>query len=1408
MANIAYEPAYESRTPARYWDCGWFSYLTFGWVNPLVETGIQRQVRLEDTPELADSEDALVNTRALSENLNDAERSRKSHPLLRALAITFWAEFSIMQMLRVAAHFLGLLNPILMAKVLVFQERQNEGQELTGEEKRNGFESVSALIALGFFMVFYNAQMQFYQNRLGVRMGSALRGAVLFRCIQGERGVGNTRTTGPSAYNVLSFDIDPIVDIIWIILAVWLFPIQFISTMVVLFQHVGWAVVPGLTTIIIVKIFCGVLLYQDGVLRHRLLTAKDKRLRLCNEGFNNIRTLHMLAWRGVFDRQIMDARVHELHAQKMRLWMTKMVAAMDYSLGMIVTFVTLAYYVVHMGGDLKASVALPVITLITNLTGPIGQFPLWMNQYMVWHSAYGRLSAFIGLVNRPNVDDSSADDSSDPPPPRNVADGRGGGCAFADCTLAWCSPPLATKDNPKGQPLLEQTGFELQSLDVGVRAGELLVVLGLEGQGKSSVLFGLLGEMTVKSGTAYSPAIVRHSAETRFTSFPGLTSSVKASRKLACEEKDAIVNPMAVPFSAQNAMLFTGSIRWNILFGAPYQSSLYNNVLRACALEEDLASMPAGDLTEVAQAGATLSGGQKRRISLARAVYRAGVALQQQPGITPLVLLDDPLCSLDKKVAEHVSEGLFDPAIGLLASCAVVVATADPWWVGSVQRRIAPQDQSTSAAPSTQGNRLQVALLRNGHMVAQGSLFDVERRGFSELEGLADSSDTAAGQEGAHSQGQGLQLPQPPVNAQSNPQGDDDDEVEQAPEEPVNPGSSSSPVVSKMADSQTQTELTEAQREALHVVKEEERDEGQVGLSTYKSYLSAVGTFKLVLCAFALTGIMVFQNLCNLWITYWTTEKKSKSFVYTSLKTVGVTPPTQPHQLLHVFACLVACFTLCNFAGHAMEIIGGISAAKKLFKQALSGTFDRPFRFWDANPTGRVLNRFSEDVMVMDAAITNIMGVIFGAVLYFVGHAFILALSNPYSLLLLPPIAAGLEYYARYYRMTIREVHRIFRVRMGLLYQDMIEAITGRVTVRSFAREGQVMEATIDNLDRYQQVAFCKLSLALWLGLRMAAIGYILSFWTMLRPILQYYGWVGKQSAALVGFSMTYSTETVGIIQQFVTNFSDLEMQLISIERLSAYNAEQERQRQAQQGVVASRNAGLELANVTVTYREGLLPALVGVSLSFSPGEVAAIMGRTGAGKSSLLLSILQLVPYEGNIFVHGQSLRDLGAEDVRRRLVGVVPQQPVLFDGNLRWNLDPEESHSDEDLWAALAAVGLEAKCREAGGLTAAVPGSDADAASEESVEAVSKVDLSQGQQQLLCAARALLRQPKVAMLDEVAASLPAEAATSMVSALVGRFKALDATVLMVTHQESLLACCERVVRLAGGRIVGDSRS
>jgi len=820
-------------------------------------------------------------------------------------------------------------------------------------------------------------------------------------------------------------------------------------------------------------------------------------------------------------------------------------------------------------------------------------------------------------------------------------------------------------------------------------------------------------------------------------------------------------------------------VRSNILFGLEYDAGLYAQVLKACSLDTDLASMIAGDLSEVAQGGATLSGGQRARLGLARAAYRAALARRGRPGSAPLVLLDDPFCALDRRVATEICQALFAPPAGLLVGCAVVVAAADPWWLSCL-----PLD----------GGNLKVAILREGQILALDTPKKVLEQGFDELQKLSMEVSRGMGS-GDGTGSAGMAMPMlAAASSVSNPQ---DDEVEEAAPPPLPPPAAASPPPppSKLSEAATQTLPGEAEaKKKGGLLVQEHREEGYVKGNTYLAYFWAVGPAMLTILCVSLTSIMVFQNLCTLWITYWTSEDKTSTFMWPWLKPFYKSPPEDPRQLLVIYACLAAGFTASNVAGHSLEILGGVRAAHSLFGEALLGTLSRPFRWWDSNPTGRVLNRFSEDVEVMDLAVTNILGVIFGAVLYFVGHALVLAISNPVTLALLPFVAYGMETYAVYYRSTIREIQRMYLVSMSTVYQDMVEAIIGKVTIRAFGSSRQVLCSNAEALDTFQRMSFAKTCVGLWIGLRMSLIGYTLSAYTSLQPVMTYFGLVSAQSAAIVGFSISYSHGIISIIQQFITNYSELEMQLISIERLREYAVVEAVQPPALTLEHAWRElpGGMVMKDVEVVYRFGLPPALTGVNLRFTEGQVAAIMGRTGAGKTSLLLSVLQLVPYTGEIIVGGRCLAHFAPEVVRANLVGVVPQQPLIFSGSLRTNLDPLGHRSDDELWRALEAMGLRGVC--------ASDGKDLNSSCGDG-----KLALSQGQQQLLCAARVLLRSPRVALLDEVTASLPPEVAMSTLTTLLSRFKDTRASILLVTHQEELLSACDRVVRVSAGRIIGD---
>lgn len=1352
-------------------EVSWASYLTFGWLNPMVEVGVQRQISLQDSPPLAMADDTLANTQTVLGFLGEQEGLARGNPVFWALLQSFWPQLLAMQMFNMAVYLVELLNPFVLQRLLVFQEAQNSGKELTASASMMGLEAAVSLVALGIFLLFFKAQRDLLKNRISLRITSSLKGAVVARGVEGlTRSPGNSDQAGSGSaaaiYNVISFDVEQCVDLVWVLLDVWLFPIQLTTALLALSSQVSSAIWPGLAAILLMKALNLVMGYWDGDYRDRLYFKKDERLGRCGEGFTNIRTLQMLAWTSSYEAAIAQARGQELQLQRTRLWLQKMPLALDYGLQALVSFVTLGFYVMSTGNALKASLALPVIAIIAKLIDPLGQIPMWMNKYKISRSAYDRTSRFMGFS--PSTSLSEPQYAGQPSAIQPIL-------SLHNCCFQWVraeeSQDALGMDEEAlvRQPLLDQSqgmhnygttepnrdmvSFELSNISLRLEIGQMLAVVGREAQGKSSLLLALLGEMHLKSGS--------------FSGFPcaqrsKCPDSAEHAKKLLHQ---AACGPRPIAFASQEPWFFTGSLQANVLFGLPLVPDLYEAVLQACALKADLPMLAADDQTEIAAGGSTLSGGQRARVGLARAAYAAALECRSRPDQPPLVLLDDPFCALDRSVASEVCSSLFSPGHGLLSCCMVVVAAADPWWLRLV-------DQAD----------IQLMVLRSGQVVKQGSIAELKGQDIPELQSLGSSA------------AQQVRVPISP-EPQHNPQ---DDEEREEPDRDSQTSSPSAAYGAKpriLNESYTQTPLTEEQEQKGIVTQQERREAGHVRLSTYMTYLTSAGFGTFTVLLVALIGISVFQNLCNLWVIYWTSDDKSSTTMYGQMKSLGLKPPESDGDMLKVYGCLVFAFYVSNISGHAIEIVGGIRAAGDIFNQALKGTLARPIMWWDMNPTGRVLNRFSQDVDVMDKAVTTIFGVIIGALLYFISHTIVLTFSNPIAICLLPFVALLMEYFARHYRITVRELQRVYLVSISDVYQEMTDAILGGASVRAFNMKTEVLCRCLLNLQELNRAFFAKTVLGQWVSLRLGVIGLCVSISSQLYPVLQYYQIVAPKSAALVGFAITYSTELVDIIQQFIMNFSDMEMQLVSIERLKEYSEWdcQSDAPAAQQQLVASEaQQGLLLVDVAVTYREGLKPALSGVTLTFAPRETVAIVGRTGAGKSSLLLAILQLVPHKGTISVGGIVLEGLSPR-ARAQLVAVVPQQPVIFAGSLRWNLDPDNHFGDEGLLAALQAVGL--------GQVVAEHGLDVYLNARGS----NCLALSVGQRQLVCAARALLQAPKAALLDEVTAALPREAALSTADKLLERFGTIGATVLLVTHQEELIPCCSRVVRLAGGRVISD---
>merc|ERR1719440_964486 len=344
----------------------------------------------------------------------------------------------------------------------------------------------------------------------------------------------------------------------------------------------------------------------------------------------------------------------------------------------------------------------------------------------------------------------------------------------------------------------------------------------------------------------------------------------------------------------------------------------------------------------------------------------------------------------------------------------------------------------------------------------------------------------------------------------------------------------------------------------LSLYADEKPASGMVAWSVYLRYSTLVGHRSMTLILISIGGIMISQQCVDLFLSYWTDENQNANFMHPYLtESVWTYAPLltgteTPRQMYSVYFALCVVFIAFNFAGFLIEVWGGLRAAGSTFTQGVTGCLRRPLLWWDTNPTGRVLNRLQTDQNVIDQTITRILGVITGAVYYFIGRTVFLGMVNPMAIVVLFPTIGALEYYAaRLYRPNLRELQRLVLVSKSPFYNSIVETLRGRVTVRAFGAQGAQVQSLLVAWSHVQKVGFLQFSLNQWLGIRLASISFLLSITSTLYPVLQYFGILPPQSAGMIGFAMMYSQQLEGILSQLIHNWSELETQMVSLERLA-----------------------------------------------------------------------------------------------------------------------------------------------------------------------------------------------------------------------------------------------------------------
>ncbi|EPY85138.1 multidrug resistance-associated protein 1 [Camelus ferus] len=835
----------------------------------------------------------------------------------------------------------------------------------------------------------------------------------------------------------------------------------------------------------------------------------------------------------------------------------------------------------------------------------------------------------------------------------------------------------------------------------------------------------------------------------------------------------------SVAYVPQQAWIQNVSLRENILFGRQLQERYYKAVIEGCALLPDLEILPSGDRTEIGEKGVNLSGGQKQRVSLARAVYCD----------SDIYLFDDPLSAVDAHVGKHIFENVIGPK-GLLKNKTRILVTHGISYLPQVDVIIVMSGGKISEMGSYQ------------ELLARDGAFAEFLRTYASTEQEQEQPDDGRGISVVNEEEEGLAGVSGPGKEVKQVENGMlvTDAAGKQPLRQLSNSSSYSGDVGRHHNSTAELQKAGAKEETWKLMEADKAQTGQVKLSVYWDYMKAIGLFISFLSIFLFLCNHVAALASNYWLSLWTDDP--------------IVNGTQEHTKvrLSVYGALGISQGISVF-GYSMAVsIGGIFASRRLHLDLLHNVLRSPMSFFERTPSGNLVNRFSKELDTVDSMIPQVIKMFMGSLFNVIGACIVILLATPIAAVVIPPLGLIYFFVQRFYVASSRQLKRLESVSRSPVYSHFNETLLGVSVIRAFEEQERFIRQSDLKVDENQKAYYPSIVANRWLAVRLEYVGNCIVLFAALFAVISRH----SLSAGLVGLSVSYSLQVTAYLNWLVRMSSEMETNIVAVERLKEYS-ETEKEAPWQIPEMAPPSAWPQVGRVEfrdygLRYREDLDLVLKHINVTIEGGEKVGIVGRTGAGKSSLTLGLFRInESAEGEIIIDNVNIARIGLHDLRFKIT-IIPQDPVLFSGSLRMNLDPFSQYSDEEVWTSLELAHLKGfvsalpdklnhECAEGGEnlrvLCSLLSG-------QEGVVLTLPPGLSLlvsvGQRQLVCLARALLRKTKILVLDEATAAVDLETDALIQSTIRTQFD--DCTVLTIAHRLNTIMDYTRVIVLDKGEI------
>lgn len=1358
-------PVSKERQVCREHNANFFSLLIFHWMSPLMKTGYRRQLELSDLPTINPVRAVSPTTDKMKESFERRLKNGDKYPLFWALHETYFREFWIGGACALGSTCLQVTSPFVLRFLIQFA---------TDAYIANLRNLPPPHLGAGLGLVFGVTIMQILQSLStnhfiyrGMLVGGMVRASMISMIyeksmvISGRAKAGGAelpdipaakaaaeiaakaKTRGPGGppgggppgggmgppgggpggvagdgvgwgngrvTNLMSVDTYRIDQASGMFHILWTAPLSVLITLALLIVNLTYSALAGFALLVLGLPILTMAIKKLFIRRKDINKITDQRVSLTQEILQSVRFVKFFGWEPAFLKRLEEFRAREIRAIQVLLSIRNAIMAISVSLPIFASMLAfITYSLTH--HNLAPAEVFSSLALFNSLRMPLNLLPLVIGQVTDAWSSLARIQEFLlseereeEAIFKPDapsaVEMQNASFTWERTPTQDL-EGTVGGTAAKPPMDGKVPKPIKEKksmqakteqkaarpEEPAGPPdssgedastLVEELEpFKLEDLTFEVGRNELVAVIGTVGSGKTSLLAALAGDMRKTAGEVI----------------------LGASRA----------------FCPQYAWIQNTTVRENILFGKEMDTKWYSDVIKACALQPDLDMLPDHDLTEIGERGITISGGQKQRLNIARAIYFDA----------DIVLLDDPLSAVDAHVGRHI----FDNAIlGLLKDKCRILATHQLWVL----------------------NRCDRIIWMEGGKIQAVDTFD---NLMAHSDGFRQLMETTA--------------------------------VEEKKE------------LTEAANVEDENEPSKKVKKSKGLMQSEERALASVPWSVYGAYIGASGSLlNAPLVAFLLIIAQGSNIVTGLWLSWWTADK----FGYSMGVYIGIYAALGVAQAVLMFAFMVSLS------------IFGTTASKGMLQAAMTRVLRAPMSFFDTTPLGRITNRFSRDVDVMDNTLTDAMRMYFFSISSIIS-VFILIISFFYYFAIaLVPLFLVFLFATSYYRASAREIKRFESVLRSSVFARFSEGLSGVASIRAYGLKERFITDLRKSIDDMDAAYYITYSNQRWLSIRLDLIGNLLVFTTGILVITSRF----SVPPSIGGLVLSYILAIVQMIQFTIRQLAEVENGMNAVERLRYYGAELEEEAPLKTIEVRKtwpEKGEIVFDNVQMRYRAGLPLVLQGLNMHIIGGERIGIVGRTGAGKSSIMSTLFRLVELSGgHITIDGVDISTIGLHDLRTRLA-IIPQDPTLFRGTVRSNLDPFGEHDDLALWSALRQADLVSSDDAPSLTTSTPPGASgtalipaAAAAREQSrirLDSVVEEDglnFSLGQRQLMALARALVRGSQIIVCDEATSSVDMETDDKIQATMAKGFR--GKTLLCIAHRLRTIIGYDRICVMDKGQI------